>query len=517
MIIQKIKKNKKVIIICVIFILLFLITILLIKINKIKNQKQFLQQEQERVKQYTALTDFKTIQEVALYLQCTLKKQEQSKHENIKFDIYMELPVNLQENGTSNKGFYEKLIQYCAYVLNYKNFAIIDEKNDVNILVYCNEETSQVASYYINGIQNYFDYVENKNNINNFETTESIKVDVTSEELKNIINNNWKTDNLVFGTIETTYKNYDIYFDEGIQIRKVNGKVFNIVFTNNYKNNVIDTINTKSSNEEIEEILGKPQFKTGKLVGYKCENMYVFFFNNQISIYRTDKYNTEKIAEIIQKYISGEDMKTFIDSIKNEWKDYDEYEYTTEHVILKYTLKGMCIKYDSTTKKGVTFYNNYTGLAYGNTTFEEFINNEAELPNNIYIENKNLVFQEEINRINRLDDTTTNNNYKTSATLNTSKEFKIYAKKTKGSNTYKISFISIGNKYPSTELKEKINNGIWLDDYNFIYSEEKRGIYMYNAKDRTYKTLLTGNEKYNIKKIEDNTLYYDETFVTLSL
>ena len=278
MIIQKIKKNKKVIIICVIFILLFLITILLIKINKIKNQKQFLQQEQERVKQYTALTDFKTIQEVALYLQCTLKKQEQSKHENIKFDIYMELPVNLQENGTSNKGFYEKLIQYCAYVLNYKNFAIIDEKNDVNILVYCNEETSQVASYYINGIQNYFDYVENKNNINNFETTESIKVDVTSEELKNIINNNWKTDNLVFGTIETTYKNYDIYFDEGIQIRKVNGKVFNIVFTNNYKNNVIDTINTKSSNEEIEKILGKPQFKTGKLVGYKCENMYVFFF-----------------------------------------------------------------------------------------------------------------------------------------------------------------------------------------------------------------------------------------------
>ena len=123
------------------------------------------------------------------------------------------------------------------------------------------------------------------------------------------------------------------------------------------------------------------------------------------------------------------------------------------------------------------------------------------MPNNIYVENQDLVFKTEINRINTLDDVTNNYNYTTSATLNISAEFKVYAKKMKNSNFYEIRFISIGNKYPSTQLKETINTGIWLDDYNFIYSINGSGIYKYNAKTREYKTIITGKSKYIIKKI----------------
>ena len=53
--------------------------------------------------------------------------------------------------------------------------------------------------------------------------------------------------------------------------------------------------------------------------------------------------------------------KVFVDTIKNIWKDYDIYDFDENNVKLQYTLKGLAVKYDSTTKKGVIVYNNYKG------------------------------------------------------------------------------------------------------------------------------------------------------------
>jgi hypothetical protein len=143
---------------------------------------------------------------------------------------------------------------------------------------------------------------------------------------------------------------------------------------------------------------------------------------------------------------------------------------------------------------------------------EEVVKDE-KLPGYIFVENKDLVFEEEQNRLNTLDDTTKNHNYSSyGVILNTSNEFKIYKKSmNKDGNIYSIRFISIDEKYPNSELREYISNGIWIDDYNFVYSVTGRGIYSYNAKDRTYKTLLTGNGKYRLDAFTENKLYYDNT------
>ena len=139
-------------------------------------------------------------------------------------------------------------------------------------------------------------------------------------------------------------------------------------------------------------------------------------------------------------------------------------------------------------------------------------NNQNSLPNYIHIENKDLVFEEEKNRVNSLDDSTSSNNYISAGViLNTSNKFKVVKSSVNSDEKiYNIRFVSIGNEVPNSELREMITSGIWFDDDNFIYSAKGRGIFVYNAIERTYKTITTGNENYKLKGISGNTLYFDE-------
>ena len=360
MIIKKTNK-KKIIIIFSIVLLLFLITILLIRNNQNKKQQEYIKQEQQRVKQYTSINSFQNIEEVALYLNSKFIKQEKSNTENIEFDIYMELAEKVQDNEKINKEFYNKLIQYTAYVLKYKNFAIIDENSKTTIHVICEENEQLVAKYFINGIENYFEVVESEKNAKQISEVEPIKVEVTSNVLKDIINNNWNMNNVNLGTKESTYRGYDIYFDEGIEVRNVNRKVFNIIFTEKYNENVINKLNAKTSKEEIEKILGKPHFESGNLIGYKTEKFYIFFYNNQISIYKIEEYKTEEVAKIFEKYVETKNIEQLINELKQEWKDYDIFENNENKITLQYTLKGICIQFNDTSKRGIILYNNYKG------------------------------------------------------------------------------------------------------------------------------------------------------------
>ena len=518
MIIGKKRNNKKILIITVSIILLFLIIIIIVKVSQYKKQKAFIEQEKQRVMQYTSINDFKTLEEVALYLNCKFIKQEKSELDGIDDNVYMELPFKFKEGNTNTRGITEDLIQYSAKVLNYSNFAIIDNKNDINILVYCNKDNKLIERYIINNIENYFDVQDNKKSLNSFETTENIELEATSTELQQIIKNNWKANNLNIGTKESTYRNYDIYFDEGIEVRKVNGKVYNIVFTVKYQDTIINSIKTTSTQDEIEKVLGKPQFEKDGLIGYKSEDLYVFFYDNQVSIYRNEEYDSTKFIEIVEKYKNSTDTKSFIKEIKDLWQDYDLYQYDKDFVKIRYALKGVYIKYDYTTKKGIIFYSNYIGKIINNKNLQELAKTDGSMPTGMYIENEDLVFLVEQERVNTLDDTTNNNNYATSAVLNTSSEFKTYNSKIDSDgNLYDIRFISINNKYPNSELKEVINKGMWLDNYNFVYSVEGKGIYIYNAEKREYKTVVTGNEKYNLNGFKDNKLYYDSNSIEINL
>ena len=210
-----INKRKKIIIISIIIILLFLITILLVKLGQEKKRQQHIQEETARVKQYTSIQEFKNMEEVALYLNCTFIKQEEVQDSNINYNVYMKLPEEVCSNKAENRTFFENLIQYSAHALDYKNFCIIDEKNNTKVLVECNHDNKTVNAYSIDGVVNYFEKQQNTENMNNLKQIKPINIEITSQQLKQIISNSWSTNNINLGTSESTYRNYDVYFDEG--------------------------------------------------------------------------------------------------------------------------------------------------------------------------------------------------------------------------------------------------------------------------------------------------------------
>lgn len=513
------RRKKRLIIISTIVIMIIILAILGHYTQKNSTQKH-IEEIQNRVNQYTSLDDFKNLEEVMVYLNTTLISFQHSEQENIDYIVKAKFAYNL---NIENKNYYEKLIHYTSHILQYRNFYIIDDENNIQILVICNSEKQIVNEYYINENKFYFNNLENKNNLEEYKKEEhiqeehvnsNIEINTYCEILQNIISQNWKTNNINLGTKDSTYRNYDVYFDEGYEIRKVNGSVFNIVFTEKYTKNVYGNIKVNTSNDEIMKILGKPEFEVADVLGYKNEKFYIFFSKNQISIYPIIKYETQEIMEVVEKYNNSIEYNDYLNEIKSIWKDYDVNKFTKNEIILQYTLKGISFKYGSSNERGVILYNNYEGNVGKDNTLENILQNEVALPANISFRNKNLVFEHERIRINTLDDYTQYRNYATKNILNISNKFKVGVTEIQeGIN--EVRFISINKKCANTELRENINYGIWENDNTFIYSIKNRGIYKYNPETQQYVTVVEGVGDFVLVKIENSNLYYDNTYVQL--
>lgn len=506
--------RKKIIMICIFCILLFLIVIISIKIYQGNKQKKEMEELRHQVLGYSSIEDFKSVQEVALYLDCELIGIEDCEQDNARYNVKMRISKRLGDEGA--KQVYEKLVQYCAYVLKYEDFYIIDEDSGIVIFILCNKDSGLVSKYFINSDENYFKNVESKGAINNSTVIEnaSIQVKIESDILNKIVKNNWQVPENI-GVAESQFDKYDIYFDEGFKIRKVNNSVYNIVFDDNYNQNIINNVGTKSTKKEIEKNLGKPQFELSELIGYKLKNMYVFFYKNQVSVYQCKQYNTEKIAQFFEQYNDDKNFEKLINKVKDVWKDYDVYEYGSNYILLQYSNKGIAFKYGVDNNNGIYLYNNYAGKVSPTETLEQVIQDKSNLYKNMYYEDKDLVFEAEKKRLETQYDTTSNNNISSKAVANTSTKFKVA--KDKENDVYEIKFIAIDNKYPNSELKEKINKGIWFNDSTFIYQIKNRGIFAYNAENRTYSTIISGSDDFNIYYIENNTLFYDDTSVKIEL
>lgn len=499
------KRNTKLIIKIIIPILIIILVIVAICSN-VKNTEK--KKEIERIKNYTSIEDFTTIEEVAIYLDCDYIKQEQSKTEGYSTDIYLKLKLKPFTNSTNNKEYYETLFAYCAKVLQYQNFIIIDKSKELVIAIECNKDNKVITNYNINGDNKYFQTEESKIAKQNHTEIKEITHTINSTELKQVINQNWNVNDSIFGVKDSVFRNYNIYFDEGISTRKINGTIFNIVFKQNYKQPIINEITTSSTKQEIIESLGTPQFEQNDLIGYKTEDTYIFFYKNEISVYKNEKNtNTLEFAKLVEQYQSDKDLIKFTTNLKNVWTDYDLYNYDSDYVVLQYSLKGISIRYNYKTDNGIYMYTNFSGNITPNTTYQQIINGQSELPNEVYIKNENLVFTAEKERIAKQNAIT----YDLANVIkNYSKEFTIDII-TMQNSTYQISFISKTKQNPNRELREYINYGIWLDDENFIYSVSKKGIYKYNVKTNTYTTIETGKQNFEIKKLQNGILEYDDT------
>lgn len=378
-------KKKKMLIILII-LLIVLVSILLLR--------TLLEKKQKENKTYNTIEDFKTPEDVVRYLDGEFIKQEESKSEGFKTDIYIKFKVDLYTGKTSNEEYYNKMMDMISYSLNYNSFRLIDDSREMLIAVICDSQNGRIKRKYINGDSNYFGSAQSQQNLQQMQETKTTPMEIQSPELIELINNNWKASGVNFGEKTGTFNKYDIYEAEGIQARNVYKKVFNIVFKENYENPIINGITTKTSTEEIKQILGNPSIvsKDMNIFGYKGQDIYVFFEENRISVYRVEYYDTLEFIEIVKKYIEDKDVKKFVSSITDIWPDYDEYEYSSDYINLEYTLKGIKIRFNVTKNHGVIIYNNCDKAIFSELDSEL-------LKNNVFYENKNAILANEEGQI----------------------------------------------------------------------------------------------------------------------
>ena len=493
------KKRLKLIIIIILVLIFLLVTGLIL-------YKALVEKNNE----VSSIEDFENVKEIIEYNECKYIKTSNSDEDGFEKDIYLEFSKGvIEEDGTTNEVLYDNLTSQIAGKMKGTNFRLIDESK--NIIVRIKFDGEEVSSYTINNDSQYFEHLKTRYQILNFKDDNNADIQIRSNELNWVINNNWQTSNLNLGTIDSVCSNYNIYFNEGFKIRNVYNKVFNIIFTKQYQKEVIQDIKTGMSNEEIIQVLGVPTYKdeNNYLIGYKNQTLYVFFCDGEISVYRNEQnYEIEEFENLIKEYNETKDYNTFVTKLTDLWPDYDSFTKTNNRVSLRYTLKGITIDFNVITNNGITLYKN------SNQALLEDIKNGEMIPASIYTELDNdLIFIEETNM--RQMDMTTRNPPSNKNNLNSEKYVVGYRQVNNG-GLEDVAFYSRDKENIDIELKDAYIDGLYkIDDDNYIYNISGRGIYKITLSNMQYKTIVQGNESFYIKKIENNIIYYDNTQIEI--
>lgn len=377
-------KKKSIIVISIIIIFLLAITI------SIKSIKQ------EKTKN--------TLKKIAEYYECEFVKEKNANEKGYSkkiFWIYDVPPVDA-DDGIQYKEQYETVLKAIAAQIK-ENFILIDNKHSIEIRVKYNPENNKI-SYLINNDNNFFQNEANKQIAKLQKEKTTTTINIISTELQHTIENEWsrkKSEN-TYGNKIKSESNYDVY-SNGIKVKTINSKIYNLIFVKEYKGNVFENITAGMSNETIRNILGEPTYENTEadlLIGYKTEKFYVFFSNGQISIYPVESFDENKnkqFAEIISEYINNTNIyKETLQKVTQLYPDYSEYIQNEDSIDLKYPLKGFEIKMGKGERTGIYIYENYKGKISPNITKEDL---ESKTLNNIYLVDSNFIFEEELNRI----------------------------------------------------------------------------------------------------------------------
>lgn len=346
--------------------------------------------------------DNKKIKETLEYLDCTYIKTTTSDEEGFDLDIYASIPNDVVSiEGISNQYYYENLIKYVTSVIKKNKYRIIDEKQ--NLIIRVRFENGE-AKYTINGDNNYFE-TKKASLSKNEENEKEVEFTIKSNILNQILENNWRRALIKsqLGTIDRSEDDYDCYDNEGYKIKTINLKIYNIVFTNNYTEEIFDGIKTGESNEELIKEYGVPNYipeDNINIIGYKTKDYYVFFSNGEVSIYRNEEIDEEKniqFSNLFSEFQNDKNLDNFIEKLTEIYPDYDTYERYEDGLEIRYTLRGMSIRYNNKDKNVLILNSNYKGMINNNISMED-IKNGNRMPNYVSYEKMNSVFLAELNR-----------------------------------------------------------------------------------------------------------------------
>ena len=515
------KKRKKILIIFAVAFILIISWVIYIVISEINKYE------------FVSVYDLTDLDSVLEYYEINLisRQDDTSNDKNKEYEIYLYVnyPYNTYTDSKTNEAFFMESSEQIARVCGYKNILVVDESKALKVGI--KSVNGAFNKIIVNEDENYFSNLKTKLELENINISDGKEYNVNSKELSDAINSNFGT-NVNFGTKESIFDNYDIYFDEGIEVKNISNGIFNIVFTSKYKGNIIEDLNTSSSFDEIKAKLGEPVYSdtAGTVIGYKAKNYYIYFSKGQASIYPIKSYDTAEFAKYITEFQNNKSAQTLVNNISEIWPDYDYFNNGSKYIDLRYTLKGVKITFNMGENNGITLYNNFNGQVTNEINYSQILDGSVTTPQYIYIKNSNLTLDNEVGRINGIHNTEKSLNDFNYRNINrnaygnndddpnkASNEFRRKSSKYFIiSENYTRYILSFNNENPNSQIEEA-DTLIWLDDDNLAYSKENQGIYIYNATTRQTRELITGNDNFVIKSYENNTLKYDDKSIECNI
>ncbi len=518
---SKILNSKKFIItaIAIIFILVIILTNLSYRKKKEK-------QINDNISGISAGMGFESVEAIIKYYGGTYISEKTSKDKNFYKDIYAKLKYDTFDDGKSQEFYYKSMLDSLSSFIQ-RSYRLIDDEKELTIEAKANidDNGNMGFLYIINGIDDYFTKQKSKLSYQNRSEEKNTNFNINSNEILTAIQNDWKKGSVSFGTKDSDFDKYEIYFDEGYEVRYISGKIYNINFTKKYGREVVNGIVPGMNFEEIIKTLGTPTYGMDEegLIGYKNDKMYVFFTEDKIHIFRNEKTNLKDFEELLGKYIEKEiDIKEFMNKLTYMWDDYAEYDYTESSIYLSYPIKGIIIDMDRDSSLGIQIYSNC------NLT-EKLID---------YIENDKITAKMEENalQVQTKKELDTMNNYKYIGMLSATRDetfegeneeenrselysglFLFYAERSEELTRKNIKLISQVEDYPNRELNEVINEAMFASDNMLIYSIQNKGIYVMNVTTGEIFTIVEGKDRFEIKSFENNVLQYDNNQIRLNM
>lgn len=479
-------KKEKLIIICVAIVAFLVILAIALTIGKSNDTSD----------NKVDITDLKhelsSVEEIVTYLESDFISMENSKENGYDLDIYVSFKNHLYDGENSQELYFTNFYEKIAMVTYFKSFRLIDSGKGITIEVKCN--SNGISEVRINGELNYFRKEDSKKSAEKAIDVETLDLEINASVLQDLINHKWNAKEVDLGSKEGSFYKYDIYFDEGYEIRNIQGKVFNIVFTSGYNGKVVGDYKVGENLERVENDLGNGYNQDGNL-GYKTKDFYVWFSKDEISIYPIYKTDYTEFEELVKEYESNPDANNFMYKITDIWKDYNLYTSNQNYVEICYANKGVKFEYSVANPVGIQIYGNYTGD----------LKDELENYSKVYYKlNKNLTGETEVQRLDNkafYDD-----NEIEEDPIHYSSKFMLMLS-FDGEKYTDVKIQSLDGQYPNNEFDETISiyTYVWADDYHLIYSVRGEGIYMYDAQNRTTSQLLSGTGEYNITNYDRDT------------
>ena len=358
---------KIVIILC--FVILFILTAVLVGIVKREENKALNKQVQNQVVMqdlenavYDDSVKYDNIKSVLESYGCSFISETKKPTEI----IYLLFGKNLYErDGTSNQNYFESLINACAKKISKNIFYLYDEQNSIQIMVECDLVNSEIT-YKINNISNYFSNSDS-DLFKEAETAEIVKyqpIEKTYNILYNLIDNNMFLTK-EFGEAEgkTEDGKYEYYLNKTIKAYISAGKVRNLIFTSAYEGDVFYNISVGTPLKQVAEQL--PDYAFGSVndgfLGYRTKDVYVFIYEDEISVYGYSYYEHSEFEEYVKSYLTNYDLEKFVNNVTSLWQSYDEFEFDKENqsLHLTYPYIGVMIDIEDNDASGITLYSNY--------------------------------------------------------------------------------------------------------------------------------------------------------------